>query len=264
MTEVLFIGVGSAIPIPGQTNSAFVLRTDECRVLVDCGPAILQQLAAVGMSPADITHIYITHRHGDHCLGYAMLMLWYVMYASETVRMPVIIASDITFKSLDVLMKSVFGGELAGKTDAAQRIVLPQTDSAVQVTPTLHLRALPMRHHEFAPVLGARFEVNSKVIVFTGDTMPNENIITLARDADLLVHDSTYCATLNPEYAGGAFGHSTAQDAAKYAAQANALHLALVHIDSMYKDTIGSLIEEAQRVFPGRVSAPVAGTLYSF
>lgn len=263
MTEVLFLGVGSAIPMPGQTNSAFVLRTDEYRVLIDCGPAILQQLAAVGMTPADITHIYITHRHGDHCLGYAMLMLWYAMYASETVRMPVIIASDITFKSLDVLMKSVFGGELAGRTDAAERIVLPQADSAVQVTPALHLRALPMRHHEFAPVLGARFEMNGKVVAFTGDTMPNENIIILARDADLLVHDTTYCATLNPEFAGGAFGHSTAQDAARHAAQANARHLALVHIDSIYASAIATLISEAQRAYTGRVSAPVAGTLYA-
>jgi ribonuclease BN (tRNA processing enzyme) len=160
-------------------------------------------------------------------------------------------------------MKSVFGGELAERTDAAERIALPQADSAVQVTPALHLRALPMRHHEFAPVLGARFEVNGKVVAFTGDTMPNENIITLARDADLLVHDATYCATLNPEYAGGAFGHSTAQDAARHAAQASTRHLALVHIDSMYAGTIAALIDEAQRAYTGRVSAPVAGTLYA-
>src|SRR3989304_5239949 len=69
MIEVLFLGVGSAIPMPGQTNSSYILRPDDTCLLIDCGPAILQQLSAVGMSPASITHVYFTHRHGDHSLG---------------------------------------------------------------------------------------------------------------------------------------------------------------------------------------------------
>ena len=264
MIEVLFLGVGSAIPMPGQTNSSYVLRADDTRILIDCGPAILQQLAAVSMSPAEITHVYFTHRHGDHSLGYAMLMLWWSISAPEGTPLPVIIASAITFKTLDALMKVAFGAELAAKASEAQHIVLPDEDATTHVTPTIHLRTLPLVHHDFAPVLGARFEVGGKVFTFTGDTMPTDNIIILAHEADLLVHDSTYSAMLNPEYAQGAFGHSTAQNAAVHATRANARHLALVHIDSMYEGKVPILIQEAERAFKGRVSAPIAGTLYTF
>ena len=264
MIEVLFLGVGSAIPMPGQTNSSFVLRVDDTRILIDCGPAILQQLAAVGMSPSALTHVYFTHRHGDHSLGYAMLMLWWSIFAPAGAPLPVIIASAITFRTLDVLMKSAFGAELATKAAEAPHVVLPDTDTTTQVTPAIRLRTIPLRHHEFAPVLGARFEVDGKVLTFTGDTMPTDNVIKLARDADLLVHDSTYSATLNPEHAEGAFGHSTALNAALHAKLANVKHLALVHIDSIYEGKVPILIEEAERKFSGRVSAPVAGTLYTF
>ena len=50
-----------------------------------------------------------------------------------------------------------------------------------------------------APVLGARFEVEAKVLAFTADTTRSENVVPLARGADLLVHDSRYGATLLPD-----------------------------------------------------------------
>ena len=74
----------------------------------------------------------------------------------------------------------------------------------------------------------------------------------------------TSSATLNPEHAQGAFGHSTAQIAARHAAKAHAKHLALIHIDARYQGQEAVLLEEAQREYQGRVSVPIAGTLYTF
>jgi ribonuclease Z len=265
MLEVLFLGVGAALPMPGQTNSSFLLRTGDTTILIDCGPAILQQLAAVNVSPGDITHVYITHRHGDHALGFPMLMLWWAISAPKDRPCPTTIASDITFQTLDLLMHGVYGMDIAQLTDTAPRVSLPHDrPSDCWLTPAIRLLTWPMRHTEFAPDLGARFEVDSKAVAFTGDTFPNDNIVKLAQDADLLVHDSSYSATLNPEYAAGTFGHSTAQISARNAATANAKHVALVHIDAMYEGQQKIFLEEARREFSGRVSAPVAGTLFSF
>lgn len=265
MLDVLFLGVGAALPMPGQTNSAFLLRTGEATILIDCGPAILQQLAAVGVPPGDITHVYLTHRHGDHVLGFPMLMLWWSIAAPPGGCCPTLVASDITFKTLDLLMHGVYGLDIAQMTDTAERISLPfNGPSTRQLTARVTLHTVPMKHTNFAPDLGARFEVDGRAFAFTGDTSPTENIVTLARDADLLVHDSSYSATLNPEHAGGPYGHSTAQISARNAAGANARHLALVHIDAMYEGKQKVFLEEAQHEFNGRVSVPVAGTLFSF
>ena len=276
MIEVLFLGVGAALPMAGQTNSSFLLRTDKACILIDCGPAIMQQLSAVGVSPGEITHIYFTHRHGDHCLGFPMLMLWWAIVASggsvppETTY-PVVIASELTFASLEQLVSTIFGGDteqLLGRTESTfgiKRITLPDRAAAVvQLTPEITLRTQPLNHAEFAPDLGVRFEVGGKVLVFTGDTSPTDNIVTLARDADLLAHDSTYCATLNPEFAAGIYGHSTAQIASRNATAAGVRRLALVHIDAMYEGKQQALLHEAQQEYAGHVSIPVAGTLFTF
>ena len=60
------------------------------------------------------------------------------------------------------------------------------------------------------------------------------------------------------------FGHSTAQIAGRNAQAANVKHLALIHIENTYEGQVPVLIEEAQREFGGKVSAPVAGVVYQF
>jgi ribonuclease Z len=73
--EVTFLGVGAAVPAPGGTNCSYLVRAAGAVLLIDCGPAVLQQLAAVGVTPGDVTHLLLTHRHGDHILGYPMFLL---------------------------------------------------------------------------------------------------------------------------------------------------------------------------------------------
>lgn len=275
--EVIFLGVGAAVPMRGQTNSSYLVRLGSETLLIDCGPAILQQLDAVGVSPRDISHVFITHRHGDHALGYPMLMLWYEINPSTSVQTPVFIASEFTFSKLDELMATAYG-HLEGVAESAPRMVLPNdTAGEARIHPHIMLKTLPMKHSDFAPVLGLRIEMRDtrvppragqpmpKIILsFTGDTGPNDNIVPLAKDANLVVHEAAYSATLNPEFKDGVYGHSTAQIAGQNAAQAGAQQLALVHIDARYEGQQRVLVEEAAREFSGKVSAPVAGVVYPF
>ena len=54
--------------------STFLLETDSVRILFDTGlgePAgqMMETLAGKGLSPADISYVYLTHFHGDHIGG---------------------------------------------------------------------------------------------------------------------------------------------------------------------------------------------------
>jgi ribonuclease Z len=263
MIEVIFLGVGAALPMRGQTNASYLVRIGNECILIDCGPAILQQLDAVDISPAQITHVFLSHRHGDHALGYPMLMLWYELSLDPSVRTPMLIATEFMFAALDMLMATAYGS-LEGVTESTARIVLPQDEpGSVQIHPAIMLKTWPMQHSQFAPVTGLRIETRNQfgqhAVAFTSDTGPCENIVPLAQNADLLVHESAFCATLNPEFAQGAYGHSTAQIAGHNATAASARQLALVHIDAIYEGKQRTLIEEAQREFSGKVFAPVAG-----
>lgn len=266
--EVIFLGTGSAIPMAGNSNSSYLVRLGSETLLIDCGPTILQQLDAVGVSPKQISHLFVTHRHGDHALGYPMLMLWYQLNASPEIRCPVLIGSERTLIALDDYMQLAYG-DVGDMPKSAPRIALP-TDQPAQarIHPSIMLRTWPMNHGEFAPVLGLRIDTRAPYfsgasLAFTGDTGASENITPLAKDVDLLVHEADLCATIHPHFVNGAFGHSTAQMAGRNAKAAGAKHLALTHMDFVYHGKQQTLIEEAKREYNGKVSAPVPGVVYT-
>ena len=83
-------------------------------------------------------------------------------------------------------------------------------------------------------------------VVYTGDTTPCENVVKLAKNADVLIHDGTFYDEKDAEDKY----HSTVVDAAKIAKKANVKYLILTHISRKYqKDDVKKLEEAAREVF---------------
>lgn len=70
-----------------------------------------------------------------------------------------------------------------------------------------------------------------KRIVYSGDTKPCRNIMTIAKDADLLIHESTFFS----EHIEGE--HTTFEEASEIAKKVNAKQTILTHISRRYQDT---------------------------
>lgn len=69
--EVIFLGTSSQVPTRARNHNAFFLRFDDLGILFDPGEGTQRQMVHAGLSASQITHIAITHFHGDHCLGFA-------------------------------------------------------------------------------------------------------------------------------------------------------------------------------------------------
>lgn len=78
------------------------------------------------------------------------------------------------------------------------------------------------------------FVEKGKKVVYSGDTMPCANIVKLAADADLLIHDSTFFTDL--ENTGRAPKHTTIDEVMRIAKQAKAKDVVLTHISRRYQD----------------------------
>ena len=79
-------------------------------------------------------------------------------------------------------------------------------------------------------------------VVYSGDTKPNENMLKLAKDADLLIHDGTFLEEDENK------GHTDVKAAAKLAKKANVKELILTHFSRRYTD-LKELDEEAKKYF---------------
>jgi ribonuclease Z len=93
--------------------------------------------------------------------------------------------------------------------------------------------------------------------VYTGDTRPSENVVAVAEDADLLVHDATFAGDRADRAAKTA--HSTAAQAGDVARRAGAVRLALTHISSRYAGDASAHRREADEAFDGEVLLPDDG-----
>ena len=71
-----------------------------------------------------------------------------------------------------------------------------------------------------------------KKIVYSGDTQATKNIVKIAEEADLLIHDSTYFSEEGFE----GYHHTSFQDVMKIAEEARVKQVILTHISRRYQD----------------------------
>lgn len=89
-------------------------------------------------------------------------------------------------------------------------------------------------------------------IAYCCDTVPCEGAVELARDADVLIHESTYLP--GEERMAHRRGHSTAADAARCAREAGAHKLVLTHFSQKHMRT-EEFVSGAREIFEDVVAA---------
>ena len=94
-----------------------------------------------------------------------------------------------------------------------------------------------------------REDIKGRVVVICGDTRFTPKSITLAQNANVLVHEATYEA--DKEKTARQHFHSTSKQAATIALEANVQQLYLTHISARYLGhQVSQLEQEARKVFP--------------
>ena len=255
MTEIIFLGVGGAMAAdPADNHTALVVRDGAATFLLDCGPTIMRQMELSAVSAGELTHVFVSHQHGDHALGFPMLLLNRVLFWPD---LPLIVMG--TPLVIDVLQRLA---ELA-YPDLYQRI--GETIDFVELDPeggpspvpgagATQLLLAPGRHS--VPSWGVRLSCASGTsLVYSSDTGPSASIAWLARGVDLLVHEAFY---LEPP-SGNRNGHSAAEEVGALATEAGVGTLALVHRSVTGSQAAGLYVAQAARLFGGRILVPNAG-----
>jgi ribonuclease Z len=284
--QVIFLGTGGSIPTPQRGLSAVAIRRKSELLLFDCGEGTQRQMIQVGVGFHRKTKIFITHMHGDHILGLPGLLQTMSLLDREKkleIYGPQGIKAFVEAISQTVRFSLIFPVEVY---EVEAGLVCKEREYEVYATPSKHMtssfayalteKPRPGRFYpEKARALGvpegrlwSRLQHGSSVklsdgrivkpemvlgsprsgrkIVYTGDTMPSENLVMLAENADLLIHEATFDDELAERARED--GHSTPSQAAEIAKEAGVKRLILTHISARYKDA-DLLKEQAKKVF---------------
>ena len=180
--RVTFLGTGNAFASGGRNAMAILLRGDDLGVLLDCGPTTLVALKKLGLSPADVDVILLSHHHGDHFGGVPFLAL-HECYQGSRKKALRVLGPEGTGTKVAELVSLFFPGIEAS-------FPLEYRDLASDEPFTLGaLRAMPFEvdHYSRGIAFGYRVELSGKTVVFSGDTAWTEELARQSSDADLFV-----------------------------------------------------------------------------
>jgi len=232
------LGSSASYAGPGQACSGYLVEHNGTRVLFDCGPGVLANLAQV-TDPTTLDAVFITHNHPDHiCDIYALQAL--LRYAPEGPAAPLELwTPPELFERLACLLSERGARELCEAFDEHDlSACAPVAVGSLLVTPH------PVVHTD--PTFALVAEADGLRLCYTADTVPGAAVLSAARDCDLLLAE----ATLPRQYAGRA-PHLTAAEAGALATDAGAGELVLTHI--WPTNDRDQMAREAIELFRGRV-----------
>ena len=238
--------------------------------VVDCGLGVTDQLVRAGVSLRSLRHIFITHHHSDHNLEYGNL--FYTAWATglsapvDAWGPPPLAAMTREFFALnarDIDIRIADEGRLDPRPllrpheFSAGGVVLQNDD--VKVT------AAVVPHPPVTPSFAFRFDAADRSIVISGDTAYSSAVSTLAKGADVLVHEAMYLPAIEElarrvdngsrllEHLKAA--HTSTEDVGRVAAEAGVKLLVMSHLVPSDEPSITDemWMAGARRHYQGRI-----------
>ncbi len=219
--KLTVLGSGSYISGPERAASGFALELNKEAIIIDLGFGCLKNLQKSGIDYSKVNSLFFTHDHIDHIndLSAFLFARKGLADAGYSEKTQVNLFGGPGFKE--------FMANLWKTYPALQNIPFKINISELEAFGTkkfndFSLTTKPMKHRPSS--IGLRIEANGKSVLFTGDTEENENLVELAKNADLVVIDCNY-ATKKAE------GHLNAVQIGKIVSKANAKAVLLTHFD---------------------------------
>ena len=194
---IILASGGGPRPRKARGSTAHAVVVDGVLYVVDCGNGVARQLVQAGVPLPSLRHVFVTHHHSDHNADYGNL-LWLSWASGLRTRVDTwgppplekmtrlffeMNAYDIDTRIADEgrppLVPLVHVHELTQAGPVMQ-------DERVKVTAAL------VDHPPVVPALAFRFDAPDRSIVFSGDTNKSDNLVRLAKGADVLVHETLW------------------------------------------------------------------------
>ena len=271
-TRLILLGTaGGPRPRVARAAPAHAIVIGDTAYVVDCGDGVARQLVLAGVPLRDVRHIFITHHHSDHNADYGTLIL---LAWTAGLRTPLDSWGPPPLRRMTDLFFQMSAADIEARTVDEGRVPLRplvrahelRAGGTVVQDANVRVTAALVHHPPMVPAFAFRFDAQDRSIVISGDTTPTERLVTLAKNADVLVHEALYDTAAVDRLVASVPNasdlrrsilshHTTAEDAGRTAAAAGVGMLVLSHLipaeDPAVTDDMW--ISAARRHFSGRI-----------
>ncbi|HEV7333696.1 MAG TPA: ribonuclease Z [Flavisolibacter sp.] len=287
MLSVTILGNNSAVPAFDRHPTSQVVTQDGTNFLVDCGEGTQIQMIKYKIRRSKITHIFISHLHGDHYFGLVGLLNTFSLLShkqdlhvfapaplQQIIEMQLKVADNTLFYPLHFHTLSGPGvlvenenikiscfrtahriecyGFLFEEKEGKRKLLIDKVQQ--YDIPVSFYSSLQAGMDYVAPdgsivqnEAVTAVPERGKKYAFCADTKYDESIIPYIYGADAIYHETTYLDNLRDK-AIERF-HSTTRQAATIAQKAAVGKLLIGHFSSKYS-VLDQFAQEAREVFP--------------
>ena len=289
--KLVFLGTSGAMPTTDRGLTCICLVKDNEILMFDAGEGAQISYLKSGLPWNKKMKIFVTHLHGDHCIGIlGLLQTMNLQNRTESVEIfgpdgiDEFIAANIKILnfglSFPVLISRVNEGLIVDEKDysvfandanhgiPAFSFRFDEKDRPGKFFPE-NAKALEIPEGELWRELqmGNSIEIDGKEIFssqvtgkrrpgrkigVSGDTRPTDELVEFFKNCDYLSFDSTFADELKDNAVEA--NHSTAKEAAELAEKANVSTLILTHFSARYNDE-SVLLEEAKKIHDNTIAA---------
>jgi ribonuclease BN (tRNA processing enzyme) len=201
-SRLILLGTGGGpTPKPNRAQPSQVIVVNSAAYVIDCGNGVARQMVLAGVPLSSLRDVFITHQHSDHNADYGNLILlaWGGTLTGKvnTYGPPPLKEMTRLFLQMnDTDIRTRMADE--GRVDLRPLIVPHEITQGgpVMQDENVKVTAALVDHGAIKPAFAYRFDCPDRSIVISGDTRPSENLVRLAKGADVLVHEVMYLPAL--------------------------------------------------------------------
>ncbi len=196
------LGTGTPIPDPSSSGPCVAVVVNGHSYLFDAGPGVVRRAQAAAekfgiaaLEATNLTHVFFTHLHSDHTLGYPDLLLtpWVVGR-----RRPLEVFGPKGIAAMTEHLKEAYAADIQVRTEGFEG--LSKRNLAVSVheiegagpvykDENITVRAVAVPHGSWPQAFGYVIDAGGRSIVISGDTAPSASIAEACQQCDVLVHE---------------------------------------------------------------------------
>ena len=211
--KIRLLGTGTPTPSLTRMSSGYMVTLGADVLLFDHGPGAHHRMLEAGVNAVDVTHMFFSHLHYDHCLDYARLVLTRWDQGAGRIPELKVVGPKFTRRMSELLFapEGVFGPDLTARTSYPGSLavyerrggVMPRAWPKPEIveiksgkcfeTDNWKVTARNVIHQQpYLECFAYRLDSPAGSFVYTGDTGPCKGIERLAEGCDVLVHMCHY------------------------------------------------------------------------
>jgi ribonuclease Z len=248
--KITLLGTGTPAPSLKRMSSGYMVEVGNDTILFDHGPGAYHRMMEAGKRAVDVTHVFFSHLHYDHCLDYMRLLMTHWDQGAGAIPELKVFGPPHTRRMTQAIIgpNGVFGPDLEARTRHQLSIDVYESRGGKgrrkkpkpEVTElrsgqtikgdgwTVKVTAVP-HVQPYLVSFGFRLDTPEGSFVYSGDCGPCNAMRKLAKDADVMVYMTHYISGTEPSkaFAKGVAGH---MEVAEVGQSAGVKNLVVSHV----------------------------------